>query len=104
MWERPRGRERASGIYNCQVTKEAKQFKSKVTGESYKIRQRIDCNSTDVIYLVECRKYGKQGVGSTEDFKSRVSNYISHVLKKDPHVKRSNTFVSQKGTPLQILI
>ena len=85
-----RGRKRASDIYNCQVMKEAKQFKSKVTGESYKIRQRIDCNSKDVIYLVECRKCGKQGIGSTDDFKSRVSNYMSYVLKKDPHVKRSN--------------
>ena len=74
--------------------KEAKKFKSKVTGESYKIRQRIDCSSKDVIYLVECWKCGKQGVGSTDDFKLRVSNYISHILKKDPHVKQSNTFVS----------
>ena len=74
--------------------KEAKQFKPKVTGESYKIRQRIDCSGKDVIYLVECRKCGKQGVGSTEDFKLRISNYISHILKKDSHVKRSNIFVS----------
>ena len=80
--------------------KEAKQFKSKVTGESYKIGQRIDCSSKDV--KVECRKCGKQGVGSTEDFKLRVSNYFSHILKKDPHVKRSNIFVLYKGTPLQI--
>ena len=66
--------------------KEAKQFKSKVNGESYKIRQRIDCSSKDVIYLVECGKCRKQGAGSTEDFKLRVSNYISHILKKKTYM------------------
>ena len=87
-----RGRKKASGIYNCQVMKEVKKFKSKVTGESYKIRQRIDCSSKDVIYLVECRKCGKQGVGSTEDFNVRVSNYISHILKKRPTCKTVQHF------------
>ena len=82
-----RGRKRASGIYNCQVMMEAKQFKFKVTGESYKIRQRIDCSSKDVIYLVECRKCGKHGVGSTDEFKLGISNYISHILKKRPTCK-----------------
>ena len=88
----PQGRKRASGIYNCQVMKEANKFKSKVTGESYKIRQRIDCSSKDVIYLVECRKCRKQGVGSTEDFKLRVSSYISHILKERPTYKTVQHF------------
>ena len=30
-WKDPKGRERASGIYNCQVMKEAKQFNSKAS-------------------------------------------------------------------------
>ena len=34
------------------------------------------------MYLVEWKKCGKQGVGSTEDFKRRISNYISHILIK----------------------
>ena len=77
--------------------KEAKKFKSKVTEESYKIRQRIDCSSKDVIYLVECRKCGKRGVGSTEDFTLRVSNYISHILKKRPTRKMVHNFCLIEG-------
>ena len=61
---------------------EGDNFVSRVTGERYKIRQNINCESKNVIYLVECKKCGKQGVGSTEDFKPRISNYISHILMK----------------------
>ena len=61
---------------------EGDSFASKVTGERYKIWQNINCESKNVIYLVECKKCRKQGVGSTEDFKPRISNYISHILMK----------------------
>ena len=79
--------------------KEAKQFKSKTTGESCKIIQRIDCNSKDVIYLVimKCKKCGKQGIGSTEDFKSKISNCISHVIKKRPTCKMVQHFYLMEG-------
>ena len=74
-----------------------KQFKSKATGESYKIRQRIDCNNKDVFYSVECKKCGKQVVGSTEDFKSRVSSYMSHAFRKRPTCKTVQHFYLTKG-------
>ena len=61
---------------------EGDSFVSRVTGERYKIRQNINCESKNVIYLVECKKCSKQGVGSTEDFKPRISNYISHIRMK----------------------
>ena len=40
-----RGRKRKSGIYACQVVKEGSSFKSNQTGETYKIRQDINCRS-----------------------------------------------------------
>ena len=86
MWKEPQGSKREYGIYNCHVIQEANKFKSSVIGESYKIRQKLDCNSENVIYLVECKKCKKQGVGSSEDFKSRISNYILHILR-GPHAK-----------------
>ena len=61
---------------------EGDSFASRVTGERYKIRQKINCESKYVTYLVECKKCGKQGVGFTEDFKPRLSNYISQILMK----------------------
>ena len=36
----------------------------------------------NIIYLVSCRKCPMQGVGQTENFQARVSNYISHILKR----------------------
>ena len=35
-----------------------------------------------MIYLAYCTKYGKQGVGSSENWKPRLSNYKSHIKKK----------------------
>ena len=93
---KPPSEKKASGIYNCQVMKEAKPFKSKTTGESYKIKQ-IDRNSKNVVYLVECKKCGKQGVRSTEDFKSRISNYIAHVFEKRPTCKTVQHFYLTEG-------
>ena len=77
-----RGRKRNSGIYNCDVMEEATNFKSKATKEKYKIRQNINCRSKNIIYLVECKKCGKQGVGSTGEFSPRISNYITHIENK----------------------
>ena len=76
------GRKRESGIYNCDVMEEATNFRSKATKEKYKIRQNINCRSKNVIYLVECKKCGKQGVGSTGEFAPRISNYITHIENK----------------------
>ena len=64
--KKPRGRKRECGIYNCHVIKGADKFEFNVTGESCKIRQKFDCNSENVICLVECKKCRKQGIGSTE--------------------------------------
>ena len=61
---------------------EGETFYSTVTKERYKIRQEIDCRSKNIIYLVSCRKCPMQGVGQTENFRARVSNYISHILKR----------------------
>ena len=97
LWEKTQGRKRVCGIYNCQVMEEGDSFASKFTWERYKIRQNINCESKNVIYLVECKKCGKQGVGSTEDFKPRISNYISHILMKRATCKSVRHFYVTPG-------
>ena len=47
-----KGRKRASGIVNCGVLSEGNKFRSISTGEEFNIRQNINCNSTNIIYLV----------------------------------------------------
>ena len=65
----------------CQLLSktEVDHFKSVQTGQSFKIRQSINCQSKDIIYLVNCVKCNLQGVGSTTQFHKRISNYFSHI-------------------------
>ena len=62
--------------------KEGDIFYGTVTKERHKTRQELDCRSKNIIYLVSCRKCPMQGVGQTENFQARVSNYIPHILKR----------------------
>ena len=48
-----------------------------------KIRRDASCNSKNVIYVAYCIKCMKQGVGWTTSWKLRLSNYKSHVKKKE---------------------
>ena len=81
--ENPKERKRANGLNNCKVLEEGSVFYSKSTGEWYTIRQNIDCRSKNVI-LVNCKKCRMQGVGKSEDFKTRISNYISNIIQSKP--------------------
>ena len=53
-------------------------FRSTSTKRTYKVRQKINCESKNVVYLVSCRKHQFQGIGQTMDMKKRVSNYWNH--------------------------
>ena len=97
-----RRRKPNSGIYNCDIMEETTSFKSKATKEKYKIRQNINCRSKNIIYLVECKKCGKQGVGSTGEFALRISNYITRIENKhEMTCVWFNTF-GNKAIPLKI--
>ena len=51
-------------------------FKSKVTGKEYKINYSFNCDSSNVVYLLECNVCGVQYVGSTNTpFRLRFNNY-----------------------------
>ena len=80
--KRHKGGKGLVGLYNCHVLEEGDSFASRVTGQRHKFRQKINCESKNVIYLVEYKQCSKQGVGSTEDFRPRISKYISHILMK----------------------
>ena len=59
--KKTQGKKRACGIYSCQVMEEGDSFASKVTGERYKFRENINCESKNVIYLVECKSVVSRG-------------------------------------------
>ena len=39
----------------------------------------MDCETPNVVYAAECLNCGKQGVGSTVNWKPRCRNYKSHI-------------------------
>ena len=56
-----------------------KYFRCTVTKKSYAIRQHLDCNVRNVIYLITCNACQKQYVGSTTNLKTRFANYKSNI-------------------------
>jgi hypothetical protein len=67
----------------CPVLEERTDFKSFNTGKTYKIKQRVDCDSAWVIYLCSCKKCGGQYVGESKTpFKLRHSNHKQEIRKQ----------------------
>ena len=68
---------------SCPIIKEGDTFTSTNTKKTYKIRQKVDCTSSYVIYLGTCKKCGGQYVGKSQTpFKVRHSNHKQEVKKK----------------------
>ena len=68
---------------SCPIIKEGGTFKSTNTGRTYKIKQKVNCDSSFVIYLATCGKCRGQYVGKSQTpFKKRHSNHKQEIKKK----------------------
>ena len=91
----------SAGCFTCNKTRcdlcknflvNSQTFSSAQTGKTYFVRQKLSCNSANVIYLVHCKKCNLQYVGSTTtEFKVRFRNHKSSMktnkkLAKLPHI------------------
>ena len=64
----------------CPILKEGVRFTSTNTKKSYQIKQRVNCQSTYVIYLGTCTKCRGQYVGkTTKEFRRRHSGHKSEI-------------------------
>ena len=70
-------------------------IKSFATGRKFNIRNSVNCTTLNVIYVAFCMKCGKQGVGSTIKWKSRLANYKSHIKKKIRSCVIVNHFIDE---------
>ena len=59
-----------------------KEFVSFADGRTFKARGTFSCKLKFVVYLAFCIKCKKQGIGSTFEWKPRLSNYKSHINNK----------------------
>ena len=73
----------------CKDIKASSTFSSHVTGKTYQIRQSVDCTSTNVVYLIECRTCGIQYVGETKnDTRERMRNHRSTIKHHTKHTDK----------------
>ena len=49
----------------CMNVSETNTFNSNVTGETYKINHKLNCDDNCLIYILSCKCFGKQYVGET---------------------------------------
>lgn len=77
----------------CHVLKQTDSFSSTVTNRTYKIKQKINCKSKGVIYLITCQDCNKQYVGETGTaFSTRHYGHRSDIQKK-PNLPLSKHFL-----------
>ena len=103
-----------AGCFTCDKTRcdlcknffvNSRTFSSAQTGKTYFVRQELSCNSSNVIYLIHCKKCNLQYVGSTTtEFKVRFRNHKSSMktnkktcevaihFNRTPHVLSDFTF------------
>ena len=56
---------RSKRCNTCPFLEETRNFVSHTTHQTYAIKQNLSCDSRNVIYLISCKKCGKQYVGQT---------------------------------------
>ena len=80
--DKPKGTVKC-GDRRCHVCKHLKigeSFTSKLTGKRHSINFELNCNSTNVVYLLSCKVCGVQYVGSTSTrFRLRFNNHKSRI-------------------------
>ena len=66
----------------CLNVEETDTLTSSLTGETFKINHKLNCDDRRLIYLLTCKCCGKQYVGETTDeFRLRGNNYRSNDIK-----------------------
>ena len=51
----------------CHHVKTVDKFNSSVTGKTYRVKATANCKTSNVVYVIECKKCKKQYVGETEN-------------------------------------
>ena len=74
---------------------ESNQFKSNSNGQIFSIRQNINCQSENVVYLIWCKECKLHIVGCILKMNTRLSNYYSHIKRKRKTCFSVNHFIEK---------
>ncbi len=70
----------------CTHMQNTTSFSSHRTGQSFKIRQDSDCDSSNVVYMIQCAQCGIQYIGETgTSFRLRMNNHRSTINNSQKH-------------------
>lgn len=80
---------RLKHCFTCTDVNENSIVTSNTTKFSFKIRQNLNCNSQNIIYLIECKECEKQYIGQTKrSLRFRTYNHINDI---NHHLTRKTT-------------
>ena len=68
-------------------------FKCNATSRIFNLQKEMNCNTPNIIYMLECTKCKLQGVGSTVSWKPRLRNYKSWVKNRIRKCRMGNHFI-----------
>ena len=67
----------------CKIISTSGKITSKGTGQTYSAKHNITCNSSNIIYCIECKQCQTQYVGQTKrKIKERIREHMYHIKKK----------------------
>ena len=68
--------------HTCDNLKETERFTNTITGKTFKINHKLNCNDKFLLYLLTCNVCLKQYVGQTvKEFRNRSNNYNNNGRK-----------------------
>lgn len=66
----------------CLYVKTRSEFDSKYSRSEFTITGRLDCNSKNIVYLIECKKCEEQYVGETsKTLRARLTDHLSDIRR-----------------------
>ena len=82
-FEQGAGSFKCSGCHACNIVQNSKFFKSTNTKRKYQIRQKINCRSSFLIYLIFCSNCRGNYVGkSKRQFRQRHSGHKQEIINR----------------------
>ena len=87
-----------SGCRNCRFMKVTNTFKSTATGKKFRIKHTITCKTSNVIYIMQCKKRycKKQYVGETRNsLGDRMNDHRSQIRNASKKTLIANHFSHQ---------